>query len=241
MKEVGLQRYAGPFALIPFEYFVQSPIGLVPKGDNETRLIFHLSYDFLKCKSVNYYTPESKTRVNYYDLDDAVNICNEIPIFEKIFFGRTDFSSAFRILPTRLNQYFLLFMKAEDLRTGRTMYFLDRRIPFGSSISCAIFQKFSNCLKFLIEKISGKYLCCVNYLDDFLFIQTMEENYNRLVRRFIDLSTNLGVSIADEKTQWAMEMVIFLGIVINSQGRFLSIPEEKRGKALSTLNLLKLL
>ena len=49
MKEVKCQRVAGPFEDIPFDNFIQSPIGLVPKagGDgNQTRLIFHLSYEF---------------------------------------------------------------------------------------------------------------------------------------------------------------------------------------------------
>ena len=54
MKEVKLGRFAGPFEVIPFQYYIQSPIGLVPKqqptGDraaekiDRTRLIFHLSY-----------------------------------------------------------------------------------------------------------------------------------------------------------------------------------------------------
>ena len=34
MKEVKLCRYAGPFDEIPFDYYIQSPIGLVPK-DND--------------------------------------------------------------------------------------------------------------------------------------------------------------------------------------------------------------
>ena len=47
MKEVKAKRYAGSFAMDnpPFEYFIQSPIGLVPKdGGKATKLIFHLSY-----------------------------------------------------------------------------------------------------------------------------------------------------------------------------------------------------
>ena len=45
MKEVQLKRFAGPFKKPPFEFFVQSPIGLVPKDKGlKTRLIFHLSY-----------------------------------------------------------------------------------------------------------------------------------------------------------------------------------------------------
>ena len=48
MKEVKLGRYAGPYELseLPFQNFIQSPIGLVPKAGGKTRLIFHLSYQF---------------------------------------------------------------------------------------------------------------------------------------------------------------------------------------------------
>ena len=48
MKEIKERRYAGPFMKenFPFVNYIQSPIGLVPKAGNKTRLIFHLSYDF---------------------------------------------------------------------------------------------------------------------------------------------------------------------------------------------------
>ena len=46
MNEVEVGCYAGPFKEISYHNFVQSPIGLVPKAGNKTRLIFHLSYDF---------------------------------------------------------------------------------------------------------------------------------------------------------------------------------------------------
>ena len=45
MKKVQAKRYAGPFKDPPFEFFIQSPIGLVPKDNGkDCRLIFHLSY-----------------------------------------------------------------------------------------------------------------------------------------------------------------------------------------------------
>ena len=47
MKEIKLGWVAGPFEKVPFDNFIQSPIGLVPKkGSDKVRLIFHLSYDF---------------------------------------------------------------------------------------------------------------------------------------------------------------------------------------------------
>ena len=78
MKEVKLKRYAGPVENIPFENFVQSPIGLVPKAKNKMRLFFHLSYDFKDFLSVNAYTPKCFCTVKYKDLDHAVKNCLEL-------------------------------------------------------------------------------------------------------------------------------------------------------------------
>ena len=73
MKEVKEGRYAGPFHEIPFEYYIQSPIGLVPKdGGKSTRLIFHLSYPRGKGTSVNVNTPENLCTVKYPDFNEAV-------------------------------------------------------------------------------------------------------------------------------------------------------------------------
>ena len=45
MKEVKEKHFTGPFEKPPFEHFIQSLVGLVPKDDGrKTRLIFHLSY-----------------------------------------------------------------------------------------------------------------------------------------------------------------------------------------------------
>ena len=83
VKEVKTKRYAGPYKEIPFKYFIQSPIGLVPKSGNKTRLIFHLSYDFggkdeAHRKSVNYHTPVNLWMVKYNDIDCAVKLSLEM-------------------------------------------------------------------------------------------------------------------------------------------------------------------
>ena len=83
MAEVKENRYAGPYGEgeLPFNNFIQSPIGLVLKDNGKkTRLIFHLSYDFGKedgQKSVNFHTPDSMCSVKYRDLDHAVKtVCS---------------------------------------------------------------------------------------------------------------------------------------------------------------------
>ena len=77
MKEVKFGRVAGPFKFILYQNFIQSPVGLVPKANNQTRLIFHLSYDFGQAeseKSLNYHTPDDMCTVKYKDLDTAMKL-----------------------------------------------------------------------------------------------------------------------------------------------------------------------
>ena len=75
MTEVQLGRFAGPFDEPPFEYFVQLPIGLVPKDQGKkTRLIFHLSYP-RSGDSVNSGIPHETCSVKYPEFDQAVKLC----------------------------------------------------------------------------------------------------------------------------------------------------------------------
>ena len=186
MKEVTLGRYAGPFDEIPFDEFIQSPIGLVPKVGNKTRLIFHLSYDFNKEKgtSVNANTPKEKCSVKYHDLDEAIQIClcklkTELKkenydtthvakgktksSTKPLLFSKTDLSSAFRMVPLSPKVWRWLVMAAKDPKLGKTKYFFNKYLPFGASISCSHFQRFSNALKHLLEFRIGRKKFVINH------------------------------------------------------------------------------
>ena len=126
MKEVCLGRVAGPYDWIPFESFIQSPIGLVPKwGKNQTRLIFHLSYVFADGTSVNRGTPKELCSVKYRDLDCTIKLCLQAKgnKSELIYLGKADALSAFRVLPSSRDSWRWLIMKARNLETGRWQFF----------------------------------------------------------------------------------------------------------------------
>ena len=154
MKRVQLKRYAGPFRTIPFKYYIQSPIGLVPKdGGTKTRLIFHLSYPKEGTTSVNANTPEELTSVSYPDFDRAVQLCiNEGKGCKA---GKSDLSAAFRHLCMAKRWWKYLVMKAQSPLDQKTYYFVDKCLPFGSSISCAHFQEFLNALSHIIGGSRG--------------------------------------------------------------------------------------
>ena len=179
---------------IPFKYFIQSPIGLVPKSNGQTRLIFHLSYNFPNGeKSVNFYTPQELCTVKYKNLDFAVRMCLELQ--ERcpgcqFWLGISDLKSAFRILPTNRESWPLLMTSVVNPSNGNRYYFLDKNLPFGASISCALFQRFSNSLAHIVY-FMGRRLAnirLINYLDDFLCISTDRHTCNQLVRTLSGLA-----------------------------------------------------
>ena len=215
MKEVGLGHVAGPYNQVPFPNYIQSPIGLVPKGGSDkTHLIFHLSYQFRTepSGSVNFHTPRHLCTVKYQDLDFAAKAILDLARRHKgtraVYTAKTNASSAFRILPLSVSSRRWMVMCAHDPLSK--VYFVDQCLPFGASISCALFQRFSNALRFLAQKRNTRTDTgdITNYLDDFLFIALILAACNGMVQDFIDLCDEIGVPISMEKTVWAPEFSV---------------------------------
>ena len=244
MKEVKAGRYAGPYDQIPYRYFVQSPIGLVPKSGNKTRLIFHLSYDFKEFRSINAYTPQDLCTVKYNDIEHAV--LGSLRLIEKqpcdwpgvIYYSKTDLMSTFRILPLKRKYYRLLIMKTYHPVTKKLHYFVEKNLPFRHSILCCHFQCFSNGLRHIFEFLMGDTQCCTCYLDDFLFYCPSRAEYNQRVSQFLDMCKTIGVPVALEKTEWATSVITFLGVNFHGQHKILTVPEDKKQKALSWIHYL---
>ena len=149
MKEVKEKRFAGPFREIPFEHFIQSPIGMVPKyGGKDYRLIFHLSYP-KRGNTVNANTPQEICLVKYPDFSSAIKRCLQEGPGCKI--GRSDMKAAFCGLGMLRKHLKYLVMKARSPLDGKTYYFFNKALPFGSSISCSHFQHFSNAIVYILK------------------------------------------------------------------------------------------
>ena len=202
MKEVKEKRFLGPYEKIPFDKFVQSPIGLVPKAGGKTRLIFHLSYDFkggTGHESINFNTPQKLCKVKYLDLDYAIRCAFKWGEPGKCFFSKTDVQSAFRLVPLSKKAYNKLMMKAICPLNNKTYYFADKNLPFGHSISCKKFQDFSDAVRHILEHKTGIHQAVTNYLDDFLFVADSPEKCNYLVRTFLEICECIGIPISQEE------------------------------------------
>ena len=233
MKEVQNLRYAGPFKEVPYDNYIQSPIGLVPKDNGKsTRLIFHLSYPRKpNSTSINANTPKDIFKVVYPDFSNAIIRC--LQEGRGCFCGKYDFRSAFRNFPLARKYWKFLIMKARNPTDGQWYYFLDKCMPFGSSISCAHFQAFSDAIAFVIEFKSGKVV--INYLDDFLFIHFIRNLCNDHIAIFLRVGKRIGFPVAMDKTFWASTSFTFLGFLIDTIRQIICIADEKICKAITLI------
>ena len=239
MKEVKEKRYAGPYPDIPFtEDFIQSPIGLVPKdGGRKTRLIFHLSHPKGKNQSVNDRTSPVLKSVNYQNFDDAIMLCLQkmkLTDTNIVYLGKSDFTSAFRHLCIAKRFWRYLIMKAQSPFDGKFYFFVDKCLPFGAAVSCALFQAFSDCIAHIVQFKSGK--VNINYLDDFLFIQAVRAGCNGQLRIFLHVCQKIHFPVSNEKTEWATTCLSFLGLLIDAKRGMILIPQEKIHRALTMIH-----
>ena len=199
---------------------------------------------------MNSCTPHELCLVKYCDLDGAVAACLKVYEFtqthglsELVFLGKTDLSSAFSILPLKKGCYCWLVMKAVDPKHNKVKFFIEKCLPFGVSISCSHYQRFSNTLKHILKwRINhdsgrtsfGKEI--TNYLDNFLFLAFSKLVCDGMIQEFLQLCSDLNLPVPLEKMEWSDTLLVFLGILMDGKNLVLSIPVEKQKKALNLIN-----
>ena len=231
MKEVKLKRFAGPFREIPFTNFTQSPIGLVPKdGGSDVRLIFHLSYLKGGTTSVNANTPHEECWVTYTDFDEAIRLCMALTSNgEPLVLAKSDVDSAFHNLGLEKQLWRWAILKAVSPLDQQTYFFVDKCLPFGSSISCALFQKVSDVVAFMVKFRMKTVL--INYLDDYLFVAMLRSSCNHQVQVFLNVCKEIQLPVSHKKTYWASSTITFLGFLIDGVNWVVLIPVNKIQKA----------
>ena len=145
--------------------------------------------------------------------------------------GKSDIKSAFRLLPIYPGDFDLLGFKIDGL------YYYDKCLPMGASISCALFEQFSTFIQWKVENVcTHKSPVILHYLDDFLFAGKGGSNECHMVMtHFRKVCSLLGVPVAEEKTEGPSTVLVFLGIEIHSKYDF-EASREKATRVEATYN-----
>ena len=176
--------------------------------------------------------PKEKCTAKYKHLDDDMRPC--LNAGRGIYITKSDIKSAFQNLPIKPDDWKWLIMMAIHQISKKRYFFTEKYLPFGASISCSHFQRASDAIEWIFHHRTGKK--AVNYLDDFFFVTLQQIICNWLVEQFLGLCKEIRMPISLEKTEWAMQVIIFLGMLLNIVTQSVSIPIEKRDKTLVLLN-----
>ena len=107
-------------------------------------------------------------------------------------------------------------------------------LPFGSAISCAHFQKFSNAIAHIVKFLTN--MNNLNYLDDFFFVALMKLLCNNQIKTFLEVCSKINFPVSMEKTFWGTNIIVFLGLMIDTARQIVCIPLEKIEKILMKID-----
>ena len=225
-KEVQAGRVAGPFNRVPLKNLQISPIGIVPKkSPGDYRLIHHLSYP--SGKSINDFIDPKICSVQYTDFDEAVFMIQDLG--KNCWLFKMDIKSAFRLLPIHPCDFELLGFSFND------KFYFDKCAAFGCSISPKLFETFSTFLEHVSKaRLPNKKL--LHYLDDFLGGHRSKEGCMTNMRIFAETMHELGVPLADEKTEGPSHVLVYLGLELDSIEMVVRIPKEKMQEVVEKIN-----
>lgn len=221
-KEVSKGRIAGPFDNPPFEPFIVSPLGVVPKKTpGAFRIIHHESYPF--GSSLNAGIPKDLTSVKYATVLDVISDIKRVG--KGSFLAKTDIVDAFWLVPLHPDSHHLMGIFWEG------KYYFYKNLSMGCSYSPALFERFSTAIEWIArEKFQINNIHHV--LDDFCIVQACGHSCQSDLQNFENMCASLGIPLSPEKTCGPSTCLPFLGIELDSVVSEARLPTDKIQKCL---------
>ena len=218
-KELTLGRIEGPFNSPPLDNFCTSPIGLVPKKEpGAFRVIHNLSYPH--DTSINSSISKEDSAVQYENFDYVTDLV--IQCGRGSFVAKADVESAFRIIPIHPSSHHLLGF------TWKDMFYFDKCLPMGCSVSCNLFERFSVAIQWILLN-KYRVLHMSHILDDFIFIAHKEQECLANLNAFMDLATRINLPIKTSKTVKPTQVVVVHGIEVDTMNMVARLPRGQIG------------
>ena len=220
-------RVAGPFLSPPLINFHTSPLGLVAKKEPGSHRIIH-DLSFPEGQSVNSGIPSQCTKVHYQNLDDALEIIASLGVGCLV--AKADIESAYRIIPIHPDSVHLLGF------TWEGMFYYDRCLPFGLSVSCRIFEAFSSAIHWILEHCF-RVPKITHILDDFMFFGSPNSHVcSSSLLSFLTLAEEAGIPIKTPKTCLPSTLTVLYGIEVDSAAMEARLPRDKVEKSVAAVH-----
>lgn len=216
--ETAAGRLVGPIGIQLLPSIHISPIGLVPKAHQPDKFRMIVDLSFPRGRSINDCISRDLASITYASVDDAVN--HILRLGRGSLLVKVDLKNAYRMVPVHPHDQHLLGIAWE----GRT--YVDRALPFGLRSAPKIFKAVADMITWALHCAGIKHL--IHYLDDFLFVGAPNTGEGARAREIaLWVLQQLGVPVAAHKTEGPVCLIIFLGIIIDSDTFELRLPAAK--------------
>ena len=207
MKEVNLGRMLGPFKVQPIFPLICSPVSMGEKKNSTTmHRITHLSHP--QGSSINSFITPEDAETHYQSFDVAVQLVASQGT--GAFTAKEDFKLAFHNVPMQYQDLNLLGIKVQG------QFFTDCALPFGTFVSCVIFEDISTLIHWIAERRAGHK--CIHYLDDFfmvnMYASVCSQTVNVLKQVYKEIKPKM--PIAPEKSEGSATVLEFLGLMLDT-------------------------
>ena len=204
-----------------------SPFGVIPKRNrpNKWRLIVDLSSP--EGSSVNDELDRGLCSIKYASIDDAVAIIRRLGTGALL--AKVDLREAYRVVPVHPEDRPRLGMQ------WKGDVYLDAALPFGLRSAPKIFSALADGLLWILQSQGMEE--SLHYLDDFLLLgPPASPKCAEALRTLLAICGQLGVPVAEEKTEGPLTTLTFLGIEIDTASLQLRLPQEKLQRLAALLN-----
>ena len=160
-------------------------------------------------------------------IDDCIDIVSKLG--RNCLISKIDVLKSFRILKVAESDYKFLGFIWNDL------YWFDKVLVMGASISCSHFEPLSNALQWIaINKLGVPYISHI--LDDFIFFGPHGSNVcAKSLASFQYLADSVGIPLNPKKNVLPGTSVELHGILFDTSDMKLKVPLDKRDKALDMI------
>ena len=135
--------------------------------------------------------------------------------------------SAFKLAPIKYDKLVCLGIYFEG------QYYVDLMLPFGSAISCAIFEDISSLFHWLFEQISRVQF--IHYLDDYLMGHQQLQQCTHAFFTMQAVSKEIGLPLSPKKLVPPTQCLNFLGLGMDTIRMIITVPEDKKTDIIACL------
>jgi Reverse transcriptase (RNA-dependent DNA polymerase) len=222
----------GPYSKPPFDHYRINPIGIVEsKYSLKKRLIVDLSapYNNTDHPSLNSLIDKETYSLSYVTVDDAIKRIQELG--SASWMNKTDIQDAFKLLPINPSLWPFYGIKWNQ------QYYFFVRLPFGSRSSPKLFDMLSEAIVWIAEHNYG-ITKMLHLLDDFFVVDSTEEDGWRTKALLTLLFSRIKVPLSEKKTVGPVQVIEYLGIILDSQRMEARLPVEKLSRIIQMIKSL---